>query len=86
MVCSTAAKSIIRLSQCLSIQSSLQMKCLMMLRPTDFTYLKTTFPGLRYLTKSLLTDILRNGQGKLLNFKCILNNIIHFNSFLSTND
>ncbi|KAF7989193.1 hypothetical protein HCN44_007723 [Aphidius gifuensis] len=62
MVCSTAPKSIIRLSQCLSIQSSLQMKCSMMLRPTDFTYLKTTFPGLRYLTKSLLTDILRNGQ------------------------
>ncbi|XP_044017793.1 SPRY domain-containing SOCS box protein 3-like [Aphidius gifuensis] len=63
MVCSTAAKSIIRLSQCLSTQSSLQMECLMMLRPTDFTYLKTTFPGLRYLTKSLLTDILRNRQG-----------------------
>lgn len=74
MVCSTAAKSIVRLSQCVSAQSSLQMDCVKMLRPSDFTYLKKAFPSL----VTVLTDILRNNRGKYINFNCLLNNIIYF--------
>ncbi|XP_023247434.1 SPRY domain-containing SOCS box protein 3 isoform X2 [Copidosoma floridanum] len=60
MVCSTAAKSKMRITYCSSIPASLQTECLAVLRPSHKAYLNTAFPGLKYLSKSIFADILQN--------------------------
>lgn len=59
MVCSTAAKSKMRLTYSCSLPVSLQIECLAALRPSDRTYLSTTFPSLHYLSKSIFAKILQ---------------------------
>lgn len=66
MICSTAADSIVRLSQSLSTSASLEIACLKALKREQLIYLTTMYPGLRHLTKSIFTDILRQSSGKLL--------------------
>lgn len=59
MVCSTAARSKIRITYCCSIPVSLQTDCLSVLKPSHRAYLSVAFPALRYLSKSIFADILR---------------------------
>ncbi|XP_008214405.1 SPRY domain-containing SOCS box protein 3 isoform X1 [Nasonia vitripennis] len=59
MICSTAAKSKMKLTCSCSMPASLQIDCLSMLRPIQRAYLKTAFPGLNYLSRSIFADLLQ---------------------------
>uniref|UniRef100_A0A0C9RPP5 Spsb3 protein n=1 Tax=Fopius arisanus TaxID=64838 RepID=A0A0C9RPP5_9HYME len=58
MVSSTAARSSVRITHSCSAPASLQMECLALLRPFQKRYLTVIFPGLKYLTQSILADVL----------------------------
>jgi len=60
MVSSTAAQSKVRITHSCSAPASLQLDCLAVLRPLQRSYLSAAFQGLRYLSKSIFADILRN--------------------------
>ncbi|XP_076283437.1 SPRY domain-containing SOCS box protein 3 isoform X2 [Lasioglossum baleicum] len=59
IVCSTAVESKMRLSHCSSVPASLQMECLSLLKPSQMKLLFETVPGLRYLSQSIFTRILK---------------------------
>lgn len=59
MVCSTAAKSKMKIMYSCSMPISLQMECLGVLKPCQKEYLHNTFPSLRYLSSSVFTQILK---------------------------
>ncbi|KAJ8681202.1 hypothetical protein QAD02_016989 [Eretmocerus hayati] len=59
MVCSTAAKSRMKVTYSCSMPASLQMECLSILRPVQKAYLNTAFPGLKYLSQSIFAEILQ---------------------------
>lgn len=59
MVCSTAAKTKMRITYSCSVPASLQMECLPMLTPFHKAYLSTAFPGIRYILESIFADILQ---------------------------
>lgn len=63
MVSSTAAQSQVRITRSCSVPASLQLDCLAVLRPLQWSYVSTAFPGLRYLSKSIFADILRKHNG-----------------------
>ena len=50
--------------------ASLQMECLSALRPIQRDYMKTAFPGLKYLTDSIFADVLRKNTGKFIYYYC----------------
>lgn len=64
MVCSTAAKSKMRITYSCSVPASLQMECLAILRPIQKAYLNAAFPGLKYLSQSVFAEILQKYKGE----------------------
>ena len=67
MVCSTAAKSKMKVTYSCSMPASLQLECLSMLQPVQRAYLNAAFPGLKYLSKSVFAELLQKPKGKNLN-------------------
>lgn len=66
MVCSTAAKSKMRITQSCSMPASLQMECLSMLNPFQRAYLNAAFPALKYLSQSVFAEVLQRDQGEIV--------------------
>ncbi|XP_076233958.1 SPRY domain-containing SOCS box protein 3 [Calliopsis andreniformis] len=65
MVCSTAARSKLRLNHSSSIPVSLQIECLAVLKPSQKEYLSAMFPTLRYLSESIFANILKKRSNKI---------------------
>ncbi|XP_076283438.1 SPRY domain-containing SOCS box protein 3 isoform X3 [Lasioglossum baleicum] len=81
LVCSTAVESKMRLSHCSSVPASLQMECLSLLKPSQMKLLFETVPGLRYLSQSIFTRILKPKLSKKI--ICLLIQVLHSKLILS---